>query len=197
MPRGIRLCLLCLIGVIAGNATPTIADAGNLVYEQAVRAYVQATIEPWVRDPSIVAAIKTQNTAFANLSSTEILAYDKEWRAEAARGGGPLIQDLLARRLSRFLKSKQSESQGVISEIFVMDDHALNVAQSVQTTDYWQGDEAKFLQTYTTDSRTWFVDHPQRDESNTLMDVQASVTIRDANGARIGAIAVTLRLDAL
>lgn len=198
MLRGIRLCLLCLTGILAGDAMmPTIATAGNLVYEQAARTYVQATIEPWIGDPGIIAAIKTQNAAFANLRSSDLDTYDKEWRSEAARGGGPLIEELLARRLSHFLKSKQNESQGVISEIFIMDNHGLNVAQSVQTTDYWQGDEAKFLKTYTTDSKSWFVDHPQRDESNTLMDVQASMTIRDASGARIGAIAVTLRLDAL
>lgn len=196
--RRARLCLLGLVGAFAGSmAMRAPAAAGNLVYEQAARAYVAAAIQPWLDDPTIIAAIKTQNAAFAGLTKADILKYDQEWRSEAAHGGGPLIEELLARRLSHFLKSKQNESEGVISEIFLMDNHGLNVAQSVQTTDYWQGDENKFLRTYSVDNRNWFVDHPERDESNTLMDVQASVTIRDASGARIGAIAVTIRLDAL
>jgi len=198
MLRGARFRLLGLIGMLAGSmAAQTQAAAGNLIYERAARTYVAAVVEPWIADPSIIAAIKTQNAAFEGLSKGDILKYDQEWRSEAAHGGGPLIEELLARRLSRFLKSKQNESQGVISEIFLMDNHGLNVAQSVQTTDYWQGDENKFLRTYSVDNRNWFVDHPERDESNTLLDVQASLTIRDASGARIGAITVTIRLDAL
>lgn len=173
------------------------ASAGNTAYEAAARSYVTGVVQPWIDDPDIIAAVNAQNATFAAISQADIDGFDREWRVEAGHRGGPLIEELLSRQLSGWLKEKQKQSQGVISEIFVTDNHGLNVAQSVATSDYWQGDEAKFLRTYSIDSGSWFIAAPERDESNMLMDVQASIVIRDAKGGRIGMLVVTLRLDTL
>jgi len=196
VPRNIRHYLPSLLVALV-VAAPKAALAGNIAYQAAARAYLAAAVQPWMTDPTIIAAVKAQNAAFATISQADIVGWDREWRAENANGGGPLIEELLSRRLSGWLRARQSQSQGVISEIILTDNHGLNVAQDVATTDYWQGDEDKFLLTYAADSKSWFIAPPERDESNMLMDVQASIAIRDATGARIGTLTVTLRLDAL
>ena len=59
-----------------------------------------------------------------------------------------MIDDILRNSLSGFLKAKKKESEGLFTEIFVMDNKGMNVGQSDITSDYWQGDEAKWIKTY-------------------------------------------------
>ncbi|WLR94074.1 hypothetical protein [Shinella zoogloeoides] len=77
-----------------------------------------------------------------------------------------------------------------------MDNRGLNVGQSDVTSDYWQGDEAKWQIAF--GAGTLHVEEAARDESTQLMQSQASLPIRDPQtGAVIGAITVGLNLDAL
>jgi hypothetical protein len=46
----------------------------------------------------------------------------------------------------------------MITEMFVMDAKGLNVGQSDVTSDYWQGDEAKWQKTYGAGPGVVFVD---------------------------------------
>jgi hypothetical protein len=79
-----------------------------------------------------------------------------------------------------------------------MDAKGLNVGQSDVTSDYWQGDEAKWQKTYGAGSGVVFVDGVEEDESTQALQSQASVTISDPEtGEPIGAITVGINLDML
>jgi hypothetical protein len=190
----LRLALL-LIPCVASPAVAT--GGGQSAYVAAVTDYVKADVQPWIDDPDLIAAIKSQNANFAGFNQADIDRYDREWRIEADNGGGPLIAEILSRRLSHRLKARQNESQGLISEIIVMDNHGLNVGLSAPTSDFWQGDEDKFTRTFSARSHSWFVGPPERDESTQMTEVQASMAIRDSKGIFIGAITIGIRLDAL
>jgi hypothetical protein len=108
-----------------------------------------------------------------------------------------MISEVLGNDLSKFLQEKQAGSNGVISEIFVMDAKGLNVGQSDTTSDYWQGDEAKFQKSFGAGKEAIFVDEVEKDESTQALQSQASVTISDESGAPIGAVTVGINMDAL
>ena len=77
-----------------------------------------------------------------------------------------------------------------------MDNKGLNVGQSDVTSDFWQGDEAKFQKTYMVDSNVIFIDEYEVDESTGKYQAQISLSIADPDtGDTIGA--VTIGLDAL
>ena len=59
-----------------------------------------------------------------------------------------MIDKLLSDPVSQWLMDQESATAGFVTEVFVMDNKGLNVAQSAVTSDYWQGDEAKWQQTY-------------------------------------------------
>ncbi|QKV17697.1 hypothetical protein [Oricola thermophila] len=164
----------------------------------AVTDYADAVIRPWIDDPAIVAAVKAQNEATGRLTQEEIEALDMQWRLGVAGGDRSMIDEALSSELSVLLRQRQAEARGVITEIFVTDAKGLNVGQSVVTSDYWQGDEAKWQMTYGTgDADAVFVDNARKDESTGMLQAQVSMTIADEKGEPIGAITVGIDLDAL
>ncbi|MBY5822551.1 hypothetical protein [Rhizobium leguminosarum] len=159
--------------------------------------YVTSDVKPWLNDPAIIEAVKAQNTANANLSAADVDALDKKWRAEVDGSDHSMIDGVLNNALSKFLQGKKEASGGKITEIFVMDAKGLDVGQSDITSDYWQGDEAKFQKSFGAGKDAVFVDEIEKDESTQTLQSQASVTISDDKGTPIGAITIGVNVDAL
>ncbi|WP_425602900.1 hypothetical protein [Hoeflea algicola] len=163
-----------------------------------VKEFISHNVQAWLTDPVVVGAIKEQNAKTSGLSQAEIDKLDMDWRAQATASDKPFVNEVLARALSKFLMEKKEGSQGMITEMFVMDAKGLNVGQSDITSDYWQGDEAKWQKTYGAGAGEMFVDEVEQDESTQAFQSQASVTIADPeSGEPIGAITVGINLDML
>lgn len=166
-------------------------------YVGAVKEYIEQNVKPWLADPAVIEAIKAQNTAHAAFSQADIDAMDQKWRDEVDGDSRPTVDAALATPLSAFLKEKAAASNGVITEVFVMDNKGLNVGQSDVTSDFWQGDEDKFQKSFGAGKDAVFVDEAEKDESTQKLQSQASVTISDEAGNPIGAITIGIDLDSL
>jgi len=166
-------------------------------YVSVVRKYVETTVKPMVNVAIVRKAIEAQNTKFGKISDMDIQVLDNTYRSEVLAGGWQMVRQLLNKPVSRYLKSKQDDSQGAIVEFFVTDRHGLNVGQGTITSDYWQGDEDKFLKTFGRQSDDIFIDRAERDEQTQLLETQASFVIKDENGQPIGIATVTIAIDAL
>lgn len=185
MPRA----LLAAAALLA--ATPMMASE----VPPAMTQYIEADLKGWINGPEIVAAIQAQNSRTGGLSEDEIIARDQIWRAQVGAAEQPLIQEVLMAPLSESLRGRVTESGGRITEVFVMDSQGLNVASSGITSDYWQGDEAKFSRTYGEGPGAVFVDEIELDESTQRYQGQVSFSVSDpGTGQVIGA--VTVGLDA-
>ena len=183
-------------------STFLMASTGVALAEEAhvapVKAYVSENVVSWAKDPVVIDAIRKQNEEHAGLDQAKIDELDKEWRAQATAADKPLIDEVLGREISKFLAAKKDESAGMITEVFVMDNKGLNVGQSDVTSDYWQGDEAKWQDTYLVGPDALFVDEVEQDESTQALQSQASMTIVDPDsGEAIGAITIGINLDQL
>lgn len=160
--------------------------------------FAKQTVAEWVKNPAIISAIKAQNAKNAGLSEAEIIALDKKWRAETKASSKPLIDGVLANDVSKALKGYKSKNGDVVTEVFVMDNKGLNVGQSDVTSDYWQGDEAKWKKSYKVGPDAIFVDDVEKDESTQTLQSQVSMAIKDpATGEVIGAITVGVNVDSL
>jgi hypothetical protein len=172
--------------------------AQEAIHVAPVRDYVEANVRPWITDALIVDALKDQNEMHSHLTHPALSDLDAQWRAEFGSRQRPLIDSVLSSPLSKFLKEKQAQSDGVITEIFVIDAKGLSVGESEITSDYWQGDEAKWQQTFLIGAGVLFIDKVERDESTQMLQSQASMTISDPRtGQPIGSITVGVNLDAL
>lgn len=189
------LSLSVAVAALLGSTCVSFAEEA---YVEAARAYFAANVQPWLEDAAVVDAVKAQNTAHASLDAAGIDALDKAWRAEVDAAAKPTIDAALASPLSKFLAGKRDASNGLITEMFVTDDKGLNVGQSDPTSDYWQGDEAKWKESFGKGPGAVFVDAVEKDESTQQLQTQLSATIIDpATGAAIGAITIGLNVDGL
>ncbi len=186
--------LFALPALLAGLAAPALAAD----YQSSATQYIKDHVETWVEAPEILAAIQAQNDANAVLSQAQIDSLDAAWRAEIDAPNKPTITPILNNPTSDLLRSKIDESNGVIVEAFLMDNRGLNVATAGLTSDYWQGDEAKFTETFGKGAGAMQIGEVEFDESSQTYSVQVSFTIVDAKTATpIGAMTIALNAEAL
>lgn len=173
-----------------------VANAAN-EFEPQIKTFMESEVTPWLSDPAIISAVKAQNAKNASITEADISGLDKEWRAQAKAGKGALIDEVLSNALSKFLKAKKEAAGGKIAEMFVMDNKGLNVGQSDVTSDYMQGDEAKWQKTYPAGPGALFIDEIEFDDSSKAFQSQASMTVVDEAGNAIGAITVGVNVEKL
>ena len=168
------------------------------VYRVPLEAYAETELSTWINDPRVIEAVKAQNILHADLSQADIDALDQQWRAEAGADGGPMMTAALSSPVSEWLLEHQDTTAGFITEAFVMDMHGLNVAQSVATSDYWQGDEAKYQETYLIGPDALHISDVELDESTGFYQAQASLPVVDpATGEVIGAMTFGVNVQSL
>lgn len=177
-------------------ATASFAAADQ--YESAMRTYLENHIVEWASDPVLVAAIKKQNSETSAFDQARIDYLDAKWRSGRFAEEEPLIVGVLTNEAADYLRTQVTESNGAITEAFVMDAQGLNVAASVATSDYWQGDEAKFQKTYMVGANAVHFGDVELDDSTGAVQGQISLTIVDAEtGNIVGAMTVGVDLKAL
>jgi hypothetical protein len=167
-------------------------------YAAAITEHANKVVKTWLGDPQIIKAIHAQNEANKGMTHEKIMTLDKTWRAETSAAKQPMIQATLANPLSQLLKKKQADSNGLYTEIFVMDAHGLNVGQSETTSDYWQGDEDKWQQTFQKGADAIHISDVEKDESTLTYQSQLSLPIVDpATQKVIGAITLGINVEGL
>jgi len=172
------------------------ANAG--VYDTALNDVANNKIKTWANSAVIVAAVKAQNTKNSGLSQDDIVKLDKKWRAETKGSNRPMIDEVMSNEMSAHLKGIKESGQGLYTEIFVMDNRGLNVGQSDVTSDYWQGDEAKWQKTYSAGAEAVHIGKIEKDESTQQFQAQVSVSIVDPTTKKpIGAVTVGVNADEL
>jgi hypothetical protein len=187
-----RIAMLGLGGLIAATA----AAAPDHVTP--ITALVDDTLRAELASPAVLGALKARNADNGAVDQARIDALDAQWRAEVKAGGGPMVNATLALPLSADLRAIQARHAGLLTEIFIMDNRGLNVAQSDPTSDYWQGDEAKWQKTYAAGPQAVFVDEIEFDESSQAMQAQVSFSIADPEtGQALGAVTVGIDVDML
>ncbi|MEL6999052.1 MAG: hypothetical protein AAFP68_12385 [Pseudomonadota bacterium] len=167
-------------------------------FEPALRELAEQKIMQIASDPAIIAAIQARNTETNGLAEDQIIALDKKWRAEVGGAKTPTISPVLDAPVADMLRAVRDESEGLFTEIFVMDMVGLNVAASDTTSDYWQGDEAKWQKTYGVGAGAVHISEVELDESTQSYQSQISVAISDpSSGTPIGAATFGVNVEFL
>lgn len=158
---------------------------------QAIFELAETTLSRLASDAVIVEAVKAENGKGKSLD--QVKALDERWMGHA--GIADYMKAMMESECGRHLRSIQ-ESEPFYAEIFVMDNLGANVAMTDKTSDYWQGDEAKFQKSFHDGKGSLFVDEVEFDESAQAYLVQVSVPVMDG-GKAIGAVTFGIDIDRL
>lgn len=140
-------------------------------------------------DPVIVEAVKAQNAKGTSLD--KIKEMDKTWMATP--GVNDFMKSLMANACAGKIKSIKA-SAPYYAEIFVMDNKGANVCMTDKTSDYWQGDEAKWTKSFNNGSGGTDIGDVKFDDSTQAYLVQISFPVKDG-GKVIGAVTVGVNIE--
>lgn len=140
-------------------------------------------------EPAVVEAVKAQNAKGTSLD--KIQEMDKAWMATP--GVNDFMQSLMANDCARKIKSFMSTAP-YYAEIFVMDNKGANVCMTGKTSDYWQGDEAKWKKSYNNGAGGTDVSDVKFDDSSQAYVVQVSLPVKDGSKV-IGAVTVGVNVE--
>ena len=171
-----------VVVALAGQADAlTAGRVKETAYARVARAQAIA------RDAVIHAAVLASNAV--SEPPDVIKRRDIVWTANPR---DPLRQAIVQAPCSVKVRELVKEDPLVV-EALVMNDRGTLVCSMAETSDYWQGDEAKWQRTFV-DGKEAFVEEPAFDASSGKYAIQVSVPIAEA-GARVGAVTLTLKLN--
>jgi hypothetical protein len=168
--------------LLAVLQAPPDAGAGFQV-KQTAQARVSLA-QAVARDPAVAKAVRASNALKEDPAA--IKKKDQAWAQDPK-----LRQEVADRPCSARIKELVG-SDSLVVEAFAMDERGAVACSTVPTSDYWQGDEAKWQKTVQ-DGLPAFVDEPQLDASTGVYAIQLSVPMVEGD-KRIGAVTLTLKL---
>ncbi len=181
MTHSLTAALIGTLFCVTAQAEDAPASVNNLVPE----------LQAWGTDPVLVAAVKERNGMAPTLD--QVKATDAEWIAYT--GVSEFMHALMHNTAAEELK-KLEQTKPYFTELFLMDHLGANVAMTNKTSDYWQGDEPKFTQSFKDGAGAVHISKVKFDESAQAYLVQVSVPVMDV-GKAIGAITIGVNIDEL
>ena len=197
MPRNTLSTFLVILTAFGVWGCRASAQDKGTAPEAILNAAFISDLKGWLDVPVVRMTVESRNRLHEKTGQDEIDALDKQWRAETKATDQPLITAVLAHPLSTYLTRIQAGSAGLYTEIFIMDAKGLNAGQSSITTDYWQGDEAKYQKTFPVGPDAVFIDEPEYEDKSATWRRQINVTLTDETGKPIGAATVEINVTEL
>ena len=163
--------------------------AQNMDVPKTLVSFVNDELIRFGSDPAVVKAVKEQNAR--GFSLAQIKAEDQRWINSDSIDG--FMFDLMRNRCSYQLLNLQLKHPYIV-EAFVMDNQGALVGLTNKTSDYWQGDEAKFVESYQNGTGAVHYGDVEYDDSIGEIVVQVSVPVVSGSRA-IGAVTFGVSLD--
>lgn len=171
----------------ADPAPPLVAElktaiGGSAKLSDPMKKFVGDVLIELVTDKAFADAVTAQNTKA--MPKEEIEKIDKEW--QAAEDELPIQKEKTSNDCAKRVKEFVA-AHPMIVEMFVMDNQGGNVGQNQLTSDYWQGDEPKWQNSFNSGKGGLDVGDLKLDKSSNAEVQQISLPVIDASGKVIGA----------
>ena len=186
--RGFFIAALSVIFLFGLSSSMVLAEISPKIKA------ISEELKEWGKKPELVNAVKKQNAKGMSLNS--IKEMDKKWQSTPGVSGS--MKEYLENDTAQYLK-RLEKSKPYFTEIFLMDNQGAVVAETNKTSDFWQGDEAKFQVPFNNGNGGKVeISKEKFDESAQAYLVQISVPVVDPDTSKaIGAITVGVNVDKL
>ncbi len=149
------------------------------------------TVQHMALNPLLVRAVRKQNAS--GLTPEEIARREKAWRA--TKELTPFKLSLQTSSAGRFLKAQIQRSTS-FNEGFLTDNQGANVAAFPATSDYWQGDEDKWINSFNGSTGRIYIGALELDENTNTVAAHVSAPVLD-RGQTIGVLVVGVTINYL
>lgn len=160
---------------------------------------IRKVASPWFAkvktNGDLLAALVRQNASNREKTTNQLRQIDEQWQLAFKVGNFNYAQIIVNKPVSRLLMQLRANSNELLSEIIVMDEQGYNLAVAEMTSDYWQGDEDKYLQVYNKEPSKMYFDQIKYDASSRRFQVQVSTQILDKNQKPLGVVTLGIDVD--
>lgn len=198
---------LVIIIVVAGGwflwkpktmtkTAPKIETAQNTFSPEleAVLAKKITLLETLVKDPVIIDAVIAAYAKNKLLSQKEIATLDQAWKD--GKGVDAFIKPFLTNATAGVLLAFQEQHLG-FTEMFVTCALGLNVGQTNKTSDYYQADEAWWIDAFAAGAGKSYFGEIEYDESAKTEAISLYVPIRATDNRAIGVLKAVMDINAI
>ncbi|NLC71200.1 MAG: hypothetical protein GX751_07575 [Desulfuromonadaceae bacterium] len=185
MNKSFCLCLLAFFAALIIG--PPLSRAETPV--EKVTHYANTRLIQFAADTVIVDAVKAENSKGKTLD--QIRKADEKWMTTA--GLDDVMKGMMTSPVGKHLLEIR-DMYPFLREIFLVDNQGANIAMSEKTSDYWQGDEAKFQKSFDKGVGTVFVDDVRFDRSTKAFLAHVSVPVIESDRA-IGVLVFGVDMD--
>jgi len=179
------VCLLSFFFLSVIGASYSFAETAV----EKVEKYANIKLIQLAADKLIVDAVKAENAKGKTLD--QIKKTDDKWMA--TQGVDDFMKGMMTSPVGKHLIELNGKYP-FLREIFLVDNQGANIAMSEKTSDYWQGDEAKFQKSFDDGVGTVFVDDVKFDRSTQAFLAHVSVPVID-NEKVIGVLIFGVDMD--
>ncbi len=165
------------------------ADSRELQFRDRIVQKYLTDLRRIAAEPLVVQAVQAANENGWQ-SQQQIDETDSRWRKTKGTSD-PLVQKYLNNPCAGWLRKIQQKNPHFV-ELFVMDNKGCIVAESDKTSDYWQGDEPKWIECFNGGHGRIHVGDVEYDQSTRLYVVQISLPVRNKHQKTIGVMTVSV-----
>jgi len=178
-----------LLIILLINAPTAWAELSQQELQEVLSDRIEG-LEFFTQNAIFIQAIQEQNRQNQSLDNIKVI--DEEWK----NGTSPLIEELQNSKAGKYLKNIIIQQADVYNEAFLTDAQGANVAAYPTTSDYWQGDEAKFTDAFAEGKGQTYIGGVEFDDSTQTNAVQISVPVMYAEKA-IGVFVIGVKVSEL
>lgn len=143
-------------------------------YDSDLIELVNLDMKKWASDNVVINGLLESNVHSEELSESDFKIVNNKWQSEFRKNVRPLIDSLMSRPLSEYLKDIQDKGQGLYTEIIVIDKYGINAGQSRLSLNYWQGEENRWVKTMKEKSYAIYMSDLHYDDNTGLFQVDVS-----------------------
>lgn len=154
-------------------------------------------LKHWLETKQLAKKVQELVKNRSKLTNSEIQKLDKQWhkeRNDETDFEQTLIAKVFDTKVSRLAAEVKFNFIELVSEVIITDAQGLNIGISDIPSDYWQGDEAKYLQTVARKSKKLFIDQVSYDSSSASFLSQVSYALF-SDGKIIGMVMIGLNIE--
>ncbi len=206
MLKSLQTTLLFLIGFLTIHSIAAAKDSSGVAAlkdrltaeinqsttaSDKVKKFAVDVLLPEISNPAFSWAIREQNDK--KISLEEIKKIDQQWKSQQTL---PIKDRVMTNPCANKIR-KLARRHLPIGEAFIMDNKGANVCQNELTSDYWQGDEPKWRNSFRNGKGGVNIGNKKLDESSNIVLQQISLPIVTQSGRVIGSVCYGIKTGKL
>lgn len=135
----VKYILITLLLIVALPITAIYANQSE--HEETLNQMANNEIRNIISKDFILNELKKQNLEHEDYSMAELKALDTKWIAEKHKSKRAIVDKVMDNKIAEYLNKIKKDSDGLYTQITIVDNKGLAIAQTDLTQHYWHGRE--------------------------------------------------------